>query len=80
MSFPLPFLLFPIAQDLFLPKFLARIRSWKSYLTFVCGYKRVLGSFQAGRSTREPAIIETPDCATSGNSGEQSQIAANSED
>ena len=27
----------------------------------MCGYKRVAGSSQAGRSTRYPAIIETPD-------------------
>ena len=26
----------------------------------MCGYKRVVGSLQAGRSTRYPAITETP--------------------
>ena len=26
---------------------------------FVCGYKRVVGSLQVGRSTRYPAAIET---------------------
>ena len=60
-SFLLPFLLFHITQDWFLPNFLARIRSWKSWLAFVCGYKRVVGSLQAGRSTRCLATIETPD-------------------
>ena len=60
MSFLLPFLLFPIIQDLFFPKFLVRICGRKSYLTFVCGYKWVFGSLQAGRSTPYPAIIETP--------------------
>ena len=60
MSFLLPFLLFPITQDFFLPNFLARIHSRKSYLTFVCGYKRVFGSLRAGRSTHYPTIIETP--------------------
>lgn len=55
------FLLFlAMTQDLFLLKFLAWIGSWKTYLTFVCGYKWVLGSLQAGTSTRYPAIIETP--------------------
>ena len=58
MSFLL--LLFPITQGFFLPKFLARIRRWKPSLTFVCSYKRVLGSLQAARSTRYLAIIETP--------------------
>ena len=52
--------LFPITQGLFLPKFIARIRSWKPYLMFVCSFKRVLGSLQVGRSNRFPAIIETP--------------------
>ena len=51
---------FPITQDLFLPQFLARICSRKSYLLLVCSDKRVLGSLQSGRSTRYPAIIETP--------------------
>ena len=58
MSFLL--LLLPTTQGLFLPKFIARIRSWKPYLTFVCGYKRVLGSLQVDRSTRYLAVIETP--------------------
>ena len=70
MSFLLPFLLFPLTQDLFLPNFLARSCGRKSYSMFVCSlragsllicsYKRVLGSSQAGRSTRYLAIIETP--------------------
>ena len=60
MSFLLLLPLFPITQGLFLPKFIARIHSWKPYLMFVCGYKRVLGSLQVGRSMRYPAIIETP--------------------
>jgi len=60
MSFLLLLPLFPITQGLFLPKFIARIRSWKPYLMFVCGYKRVLGSLQVGRSTRYLAIIGTP--------------------
>ena len=60
MSFLLLLLLFPITQGVFLPIFLARICSRKPYLTFVYGYKRVLGSLQAGRCTRYPAIIETP--------------------
>ena len=60
MSFLLPFILFPVTQDLFFSNFLARICGWKSYLTFVCGYKWVFGLLQAGRSTSYPAIIETP--------------------
>ena len=61
MSFLLLLLLFPITQDLFLLKFLARIGSWKPYLTFVCSYKwPVLVSLQADRSTGYPAIIATP--------------------
>ena len=51
MSFLLPLLLFPITQRIFLPKFLARIRSWKPYLTFIYSYKQVLGLLQVGRST-----------------------------
>ena len=62
MSLLLLLLLFPLTQDLFLPKFLARIRSRIPYLKFVCSYKRVLGLLQAGRPTGYPAIIETPDC------------------
>ena len=60
LSFTL--LLFPITQGIFFPKFLARIRSWKPYLTVVCGYKQVLGLLQVGRSrcTCYPDIIETP--------------------
>ena len=60
MSFLSPFLLFPITQDLFLPNFLARIRSRKSYLTFVCGYKQVFGSLQAGRSNHYPSYYWEP--------------------
>ena len=59
MSFLL-LLFLAITQDFFLLKFLAWIGSWKPYLTFVCGYKQVLGSLQAGTSTHYPAIIETP--------------------
>ena len=70
MSFLLPFLLFPITQDLFLPIFFFFFSKNSdpkatSYLTFVFGYKRVFGSLQAGRSTRYSAIIETPGAMTS---------------
>ena len=60
MSFLLLLLLFPITQGIFLSKFLARIRNWKPYLTIVCGYKRVSGLLQVGRSTCYLDIIETP--------------------
>ena len=58
MSFLLLLLLFPTTQDLFLAKFLARIRSWIPYLKFVCGYKRVLGSLQVGRATRHRLLLK----------------------
>ena len=41
MSFLLPFLLFPLTQDLFLPNFLARSCGRKSYLMFVCSLRAV---------------------------------------
>lgn len=35
-------------------------------MTFACGYKRILGLLQVGRSTRYLAIIETPVAYTVG--------------
>ena len=49
----------PITQDLFCQIFKQEFVA-ESYLTYLCGYKRVVGSLEAGRSTRFPAIIETP--------------------
>ena len=69
MSFLLPFLLFPLTQDLFLPNFLARSCGRKFYLMFVCSLRA--GYWFAATSeywahykqvdlTRYLAIIETP--------------------
>ena len=58
-------------QDVFLLKLLARIRSWKPYLTFVCVYKGVLGSLQAGTSTCYPAISEPLKMTVQNNSSKE---------
>ena len=66
MSFLFHFLLFYYNLKPILPIFLARIPNSKlrwnySVLLDVRVTKRVIGPLQAGRSTRYPATIETPD-------------------